>query len=363
MAEPIEVRLPVCRVGMGGVEGPGDGGQGDAGLVRGGPDVTKDLVRDRRIRDGGQARHGQVELGRRDAGVGDGPQAGGDVGPVEGLGEDSEPHHTSPPVTSSSLTQSPVVTDWESATMARTDASPSSAVAPRGTGTGGGGVDEVLDLQPEHIGVLPDGLVVLVVLDREGLHLGGAEMPGVEELAEHAALAAVDLEAFPPVHPDRHGEVELAEAAVGVGDLEEPAVRVRLRRQSGPDGLQRAAEVPGGVEHVAAVAEDQVAPPVGLGVAGRTASGGTGLDDRLQGVGHAVAVGGVGVPVLQPDQLADLVANEVVGERDTGVVALLVADQHDPVAGASGFGQRLGVLDGRGHRLLDQHMLAGVERS
>ena len=158
----------------------------------------------------------------------------------------------------------------------------------------------------------------MVVFDGEGLHLGGAEVPRVEQLADHAALAAVDLEAFPPVHPDGDGEVELAEAAIGVGDLEKPAVRVGLRRQSGSDGLQGAAEIPGCIEQVAAVAQDEVTLPVGLGVAGRSAGGGAGLNDGLQGVGDAVAVGGVAVPVLQPDQLADLVADEVMGEGDAG---------------------------------------------
>jgi len=140
-------------------------------------------------------------------------------------------------------------------------------------GAGGGGGDQILDLEPEHIRVRTDRLVVLVVLDREGLHLRGAEVPRVEQPADHAALTAVDLEAFPPVHPDRDGEVEVAETAVRVGDLQEPAIRVSLGRQSSPNRLQRAAEVPGGVEHVAAVAEDEVALPVCLRIAGRPAGG------------------------------------------------------------------------------------------
>ena len=84
------------------------------------------------------------------------------------------------------------------------------------------------------------------------------------------------------------------------------------------------------------MAEDEVALPVGTGVAGRSAGGGAGLDDRLQGVGDAVAVSGVAVPVLQSDELAgDLLADEVVSEG-SGVVALLVADQHNPVVGSGG---------------------------
>ena len=42
------------------------------------------------------------------------------------------------------------------------------------------------------------------------------------------------------------------------------------------------------------------------------------------GCRSCVAVGGAAVPVLQGDHLADLVTDEVVGEGDAGVEALMV---------------------------------------
>src|SRR5215203_6499411 len=48
-----------------------------------------------------------------------------------------------------------------------------------------------------------------------------------------------------------------------------------------------------------------------------------------EGVGHDVAVGRVAVPGLQRDHLAHLLADEVVGEDDALIEALLGADLHD----------------------------------
>ena len=43
--EPVQVGPPVCRVGVGGVEGAGDRGEGDTGLVGGRPDGVHDVIR------------------------------------------------------------------------------------------------------------------------------------------------------------------------------------------------------------------------------------------------------------------------------------------------------------------------------
>ena len=84
---------------------------------------------------------------------------------------------------------------------------------------------------------------------------------------------------------------------------------------------------------MAAVTEHVVALAVGLGVTGGPARRGALLDERLEGVGHRVPVGRIAVPVLETDQFADLVLDEVVGEGDARVEALLVSDQDD-LAGA-----------------------------
>ena len=67
-----QVGLPLCRVRVGGVEGAGDRGKCDTGLVGGRPNSVHDVVRYGLVRDGGQPGHGQIELSGGDAGVGDG---------------------------------------------------------------------------------------------------------------------------------------------------------------------------------------------------------------------------------------------------------------------------------------------------
>src|SRR5689334_4152323 len=176
-----------------------------------------------------------------------------------------------------------------------------------GGGSGGGGPGQVLDLEAEDVGVGAEGLVELVGVHRERLDLRGFAVPGVVDLPDDAAGAAVDLEALPVVHTDSDGQVELAQAAVLEVGFEEPAVGARLGGEPGADRGEGPAEVAGGVEQVAAVAQDEVTLPVGLRVAGGAPGGGTGFDDRLESVGHRVPVGGVAVPVLEGDELADLV--------------------------------------------------------
>ena len=121
--------------------------------------------------------------------------------------------------------------------MARTEASPSSAVAPRGVAPVVAAFTRSSICRRNTLASSPMGWWYWSSLTEKACTSAAAEVPRVEQLADHAALAAVDLEAFPPVHPYRDGEVELSEAAVGVGNLEEPAVRVSLGRQSRPDGL------------------------------------------------------------------------------------------------------------------------------
>src|SRR5262249_28050634 len=78
---------------------------------------------------GRQARAGHVELQAAQAVGRHGVQSGLQCWATERLGEDTELHQT-PPVTSASRTQSPVLTERATATSARTDAMPSSMPAP-----------------------------------------------------------------------------------------------------------------------------------------------------------------------------------------------------------------------------------------
>jgi hypothetical protein len=80
-----------------------------------------------------------------------------------------------------------------------------------------------------------------------------------------------------------------------------------------------------------------------------------------EGVGHDVAVGRVAVPGLQRDHLAHLLADEVVGEDDALIEALLGADLHDELGRLRPLLELLALLDGDAHWLLHQDVLAGFE--
>ena len=110
------------------------------------------------------------------------------------------------------------------------------------------------------------------------------------------------------------------------------------------------------------MADHVVAPPLALGVAGRFASVRAGPGERLQRVGHLVAVRRVAVPRLQGDELADLVADELTRERDARIEAPHRADlQHEP-ARAHFVPQRQTFGGPSPERLLDKHVLARRDR-
>ncbi len=116
------------------------------------------------------------------------------------------------------------------------------------------------------------------------------------------------------------------------------------------------------VDEVAGVAEQVVAAAVGLRVALGPDRRAARVDQRLQRVGHLVAVGRVAVPGAHREHVAHLPGDEVAGVGDVGVEPAHRADlEHEP-GRLDGGGERLALLDGDAHRLLDQHVLAGLDR-
>ena len=116
------------------------------------------------------------------------------------------------------------------------------------------------------------------------------------------------------------------------------------------------------VDEVAGVAEQVVAAAVGLRVALGPDRRAARVDQRLQRVGHLVAVGRVAVPGAHREHVAHLGGDEVAGVGDVGVEPAHRADlEHEP-GRLDGGGERLALLDGDAHRLLDQHVLAGLDR-
>ncbi len=117
------------RIGMRHVVGAGNGAERDAVLLRGIGNRGGKLRRNF-IRHGRQAGTCHVVLRRGEAGRLHLCQNGVRIGSRNVLGKNAEPHQTSPD-TSSRRTGLPLRTDSAIATMARTEATPSSMSAPR----------------------------------------------------------------------------------------------------------------------------------------------------------------------------------------------------------------------------------------
>ena len=150
-------------------------------------------------------------------------------------------------------------------------------------------------------------------------------------------------------------------APVGEPDLREPAVSPELLDEPGADGLYGPTEETGGVEQVARVPQDVVAPEVRFRVAFGPFRLPARLDHGLEGVGHRVAAGRVAVPGLEREHLAHLPADKVAGKGDPLVKALLRADLNDQPGLLRPLFELRALLDRNAHRLLDQDVLAGVQ--
>ena len=105
-----------------------------------------------------------------------------------------------------------------------------------------------------------------------------------------------------------------------------------------------------------------VAPPVGLGIALGPKRLGARDRDRLEVVGHRVAIDRVVIPRFERDPLAHLLGDELAGEGDARVEPAVVADLDDQPGRGRPVAQLAARLDGRAQRLLDQHVLAGLDR-
>src|SRR5215210_1218761 len=121
----------------------------------------------------------------------------------------------------------------------------------------------------------------------------------------------------------------MTNASVRETDLGEPAVRPELLDEPGADGVYLSAQEAGGVEQVARVPKDVVAPEVRPGIPLGPSCLLARLDHRLESVGRGVAVGRVAIPGLERNHLTHLLADKLAGEGDALVEALLGADLDD----------------------------------
>jgi len=160
----------------------------------------------------------------------------------------------------------------------------------------------------------------------------------------------------------RHGQVQMADAPVGELGADEPREGAVLLRQLRADADDVPTQEARRVHEVAGVTEQVVAPPVGLRVALRPHRSLARDGQRLDRVGHLIAIGRVAVPRPHREHFADVLGDEIPRVRDIRVEAAHRADLKHQSGGADRGGERFAFLDVDAHRLLDEHVLSGVER-
>src|SRR5579875_47141 len=74
---------------------------------------------------------------------------------------------------------------------------------------------------------------ILSITYAETFHLAGAQIPGIEGLANHTTIFPIDLKALVPVHTHRHRQVKMPNAAIGKFYGHKPAIGPKLFDEPG----------------------------------------------------------------------------------------------------------------------------------
>src|SRR6185312_817539 len=117
-----------------------------------------------------------------------------------------------------------------------------------------------------------------------------------------------------------------------------------------------------GVEKVAAVSEQKIFSLIGLRILRRLALSRTLNRNRLQVIGHRVSRNGIAIPAMKQRYRADLVVNELPGERYSGIETAVQADLQFQRTRVHPALQSLAFFDAESERLLYKNMLAGGNR-
>ena len=221
------------------------------------------------------------------------------------------------------------------------------------------GVGESFKLEFVGVGIFSKRAAILAVLGRETFHHAGLVIPREKDLSLHAAVFALNVKAFLEIAAAWDGEVEMSERATGKLHFDVPAEGAGLLAQSRADTGDVAAEPARGVHEMARVREEEVAPPVGLGISFGPARGSAGLHQRLEIVRHRVAMDRVPIPRLDREERADLLRDELSCKGNAGIKAPVVPDLEDTPGLMNQASQLFTLLDGDAQRFLDEHMLAG----
>src|SRR6266496_3981141 len=190
---------------------------------------------------------------------------------------------------------------------------------------------KTLDLSLVDMCIGTKDAVILSITHAETFHLAGAQIPGIEGLANHTAVFTVHLKALMPVHPHRHRQVKVTNAAIGEFSRNKPAIGSELFDESGLDTDDLAAQKAGRIDEVTGVPQEIVALPVCFRIACWSPGMCTRDGNGLEVVGFDIAVRRVAVPGFEREELSDLFLDELVGEGDAWVEALHRPDlEHKP---------------------------------
>src|SRR5438876_11165850 len=103
-------------------------------------------------------------------------------------------------------------------------------------------IGKALDLQFVGIGVFTQRPVVLAGLCGEALDMTGFMEPGQKHFPLHAAVLAINLEAFFEIAADWDGKIEVPHGAAGKVRFDEPAVGAESLEQPRLEGKDFTAE-------------------------------------------------------------------------------------------------------------------------
>src|SRR5438309_11323844 len=114
---------------------------------------------------------------------------------------------------------------------------------------------KALDLQLVNMCIGTKDAMILSITHAEAFDIAGAQIPGIEGLANHTAMFTIYLEALMPVHPHSHSQVKVTNAAIGKFGRNKPAVGSKLFDEPGLDTDDLAAQKASRIDEVTAVSQ------------------------------------------------------------------------------------------------------------
>src|SRR5205807_1586969 len=95
--------------------------------------------------------------------------------------------------------------------------------------------------------------MVLSITYAEALHFTGAQIPGIEGLANYTAILSVDLKALMPVHAHRHCQIKVTHTAIGERGAHKPAGNAKFLDEHGLHAHDCPSQKASGIDEMTAV--------------------------------------------------------------------------------------------------------------